>query len=119
MSDKRYDSLIGKIKRYKRRIKVLERQKYASSKYIKRLLRDNAKIRRNVADLVYEVCPHCNTEVAIRWDVKVDGFTAYCPICGKKLYLCSMCDKGIENDGVCGFGYADDSCLQEVGSYGR
>ena len=62
----RYDSLIGKLKRYKRRIKVLERQKYASTRSIKRLLRENYRIRRDVADLVYEVCPYCHTEVASR-----------------------------------------------------
>lgn len=117
--DERYESVLGKLKRYRRRIKVLEKQKFASSRYIKRLLRENAKIRKDMDDLVYEVCPHCSTEVAIRWDVKVDGFTAYCPICGNKLMLCSMCDAGIENCGICGFGYADDSCLQEVGSNGR
>lgn len=83
------------------------------------MLRENHRIRRDLADLVYEVCPHCHTEVAIRWDVKADGFIAHCPVCGNKLMLCSMCDKGIENNGVCGFGYADDSCLQEVWDYGR
>lgn len=110
----RGNSAKWKMDRYRKKIKVLERHRYTLSKQIKQLMRENAKIRRDVADLVYEVCNSCGTEIAIRWDAKADGFTAHCPVCGEKVLLCSICDKGIESCGVCGFGYADDSCLQEV-----
>lgn len=38
-----------------------------------------------------EMCPHCEQEVKIRWNVNKDGFKAYCPHCGKRLMLCNAC----------------------------
>lgn len=40
---------------------------------------------------VCEVCPKCGAENIMRWDVKEDGYTAYCPHCGSKMMLCSEC----------------------------
>lgn len=40
---------------------------------------------------VYKVCPHCEHEIVMVWDIKKLGFEAYCPICGNKLMLCSQC----------------------------
>lgn len=112
--ENKYRSAIHKIGKQKDRIKVLKRQKTAYSRQIKRLQRRNTELRRDLADMVYEVCPHCGDEVAIRWDVEYYGYIAHCPVCGGKLMLCSQCDKGLEVCGECGFGYADDSCLQEA-----
>lgn len=110
----RADSLRGTIKRYKNKTQALTRQKKALSRRLKRTQKENARIKKDVADLVYEVCTHCSSEVAIRWDVSIDGYIAHCPVCGEKIRLCSRCDAGIESCGVCGFGYDNDSCLQEV-----
>lgn len=40
---------------------------------------------------VVELCPNCGTEVEMRWDVKTDGFKAFCPVCGNRLMLCDEC----------------------------
>lgn len=39
--------------------------------------------------LVHEVCPYCENEVVISWDVDADGYEIYCPCCGKKMKLSS------------------------------
>ena len=35
----------------------------------------------------YEVCPHCEKEVALQAELKVQT----CPNCGKRIVTCSMC----------------------------
>ena len=51
--------------------------------------------------IVTEVCPHCEAEVEMRWNVAADGYKAFCPHCGKRLMLCDACqhpeDKCVEN----------------------
>lgn len=42
-------------------------------------------------DTVTEVCPHCEAENTIAWDTDKEGYTAYCPRCGKKMMLCDDC----------------------------
>lgn len=44
-------------------------------------------------NLVTEVCPHCEIEQTVCWDVERDGYAIYCPNCGKRIMLCSMCDR--------------------------
>lgn len=41
---------------------------------------------------VTEMCPHCQNEVTVQWDVENDGYELYCPYCGFPIMLCSMCD---------------------------
>ena len=38
-----------------------------------------------------EVCPYCEREARLMWDVRKDGYRAYCPHCGKPLMLCNEC----------------------------
>ena len=45
---------------------------------------------------VTECCPHCDTESTLMWSVEEHGYEIYCPVCGKKTMLCSMC--GHHND---------------------
>lgn len=45
----------------------------------------------NFAYWVTEECPECSHEVHIRW-VLDDGMAIYCPHCGYRMKLCSMCD---------------------------
>lgn len=110
----RYNQAIWKLKRARKKSEERRKEIRSLKARNKRLLRRNARIRGDISDLVYEVCPHCNDEVCLRWDVEERGYVAYCPSCGEKIYLCSKCDKGIEECGACGFGYADDSCFMEV-----
>ena len=41
--------------------------------------------------IVTECCPHCDTEVSVKWDIFKDGHSIYCPNCGKRIMLCSEC----------------------------
>lgn len=38
-----------------------------------------------------EVCPSCEHENEIKWDINKDGFEAHCPHCGAKMMLCDAC----------------------------
>ena len=40
---------------------------------------------------VTEVCPHCESENTIVWNVDIEGYVAYCPRCGNKMMLCDEC----------------------------
>lgn len=42
---------------------------------------------------VTEMCPHCETEITLCWDVRSEGYQVFCPNCGKPMMLCSMCDR--------------------------
>lgn len=67
---------------------------------------------------VTELCPHCNTEVEMRWDVERDGFKAYCPYCGKRLMLCDEClhrGNGEFHDD-CNYDTKTDSCRFNTGN---
>lgn len=50
----------------------------------------------NRRHFVTEYCPHCDTESTLMWSVEEHGYEIYCPVCGKKIMLCSMC--GHHND---------------------
>lgn len=60
---------------------------------------------------VIEVCPTCETEIEMRWDVKKDGFKAFCPKCGEVLMLCDECfhRNGVFNDD-CNFNSKTKTC---------
>lgn len=62
---------------------------------------------------VTEVCPHCEQEVTMVWDVETYGYHAYCPFCGKRLMLCDMCQhqNGEEQaTGDCDYDSKTDTC---------
>lgn len=60
---------------------------------------------------VVEVCPNCDREVALIWDVRVEGFKAFCPYCGERIMLCDECqhrfDDGEFTDDCDYNGYSD------------
>lgn len=57
---------------------------------------------------VVEVCPHCENEIEMQWDMKKHGYKAFCPVCGKRLMLCSECVHS--GAGGCDYNSKDDSC---------
>lgn len=40
---------------------------------------------------ITEECPSCGEEVTLLWDTERDGYKAFCPYCGERLMLCSVC----------------------------
>lgn len=40
---------------------------------------------------VTEVCPHCENEIEMVWNVNDRGYKAFCPVCGQRLMLCDEC----------------------------
>lgn len=40
---------------------------------------------------ITEVCPHCDSEVNITWNVATQGFKTKCHICKKDIMICSEC----------------------------
>jgi DNA-directed RNA polymerase subunit RPC12/RpoP len=50
-------------------------------------------IIKNVKEIpATEDCHECSNLVWLKWDVERDGYTIYCPYCGYRMRLCSMCD---------------------------
>lgn len=47
-----------------------------------------------------EVCPHCEAEVTVVWDVEKQGYQTTCPNCGKKIMLCDACFHSEDNGGM-------------------
>lgn len=50
------------------------------------------ELDKDFDNCVTEVCPHCEEEVTLSWDVNLMGYQIYCPKCGKKMLLCSECE---------------------------
>ena len=58
---------------------------------------------------VTEYCNHCESEIEMRWNTDVDGYMAFCPVCGERLMLCDEC-RHTEGEGPCDYNSATDSC---------
>lgn len=58
---------------------------------------------------VTEVCPHCESEITMEWNVKTLGYKAYCPVCGNRLMLCDECQHG-EPGHICDYDSNKDTC---------
>lgn len=59
---------------------------------------DDGSVEDNTADIVEttEVCPNCEEEVTLDWDLK-DGYKTTCPNCSGRLMLCDLCQ---HRDGI-------------------
>lgn len=64
--------------------------------------------------MVTELCPHCESEIEMRWDTDQLGFKAFCPVCGKRLMLCDECQHC--GDGNCDYSSETDSCRHNPSS---
>ena len=58
-------------------------------------------------DYVTEMCPSCENEIDMRWDVGQMGYQAWCPVCGNRLMLCSECT------GQCDYDSTIDRCRMQ------
>lgn len=67
--------------------------------------------KRIVNNEVAEQCPECNNEVWLKWDVAHDGYTVYCPYCGYRMKLCSMCD--VRDGGKCDWNSKTGECKND------
>ena len=47
-----------------------------------------------------EICPECEAEVTINWDVEKDGYKVPCPECGTEMMLCDACTHSEDNPGA-------------------
>lgn len=50
-------------------------------------------------DFIYDVeeyCPHCDNMIAVNVDEKLQHLETVCPVCGKKLMICSSCDRNCD-----------------------
>ncbi len=66
--------------------------------------------RNNTDDhVVVELCPNCENEILFGWNVEEFGYTAYCPVCGKRLMLCSECQHG-EGSKPCDYDSERNAC---------
>lgn len=63
--------------------------------------------------VVTETCPHCESEIKMRWNTDTMGFKAFCPVCGQRLMLCDEC-RHCPNAGPCDYDSGTDSCKRSV-----
>lgn len=59
---------------------------------------------------VTEVCPNCESEITMIWDVAKRGLKAFCPVCGNRLMLCSECPATAERGAACDYDNESDTC---------
>ena len=71
----------------------------------------------NISGPVTEYCSNCENEVTMNWDVNKQGYQAFCPVCGKRLMLCSECLDAEDNTarGMCDYDSDTDSCFRRKG----
>ena len=77
---------------------------------IQRLIADTPTVENDDDDVV-EQCPKCGNEVWLKWDVERDGYTIYCPYCGYRMKLCSMCD--VRDGGKCDWNSETGGCKND------
>ena len=81
---------------------------YHLTNYAMLILREAPTVE--VVDVV-EQCPECGNEVWLKWDVARDGYTIYCPYCGYRMKLCSMCD--VRDGGKCDWNSKMGECKND------
>lgn len=82
-------SIMGALKNeFEKELEALRKENGEVHAAVIRKQKELLKIR---GSLVTEVCPHCDCENTIEWNVVEKGYQAYCPNCGKILMLCSQC----------------------------
>lgn len=59
---------------------------------------------------VTEVCPYCEAEVTMQWNVQQNGYKAFCPHCGNRLMLCDECLHR-DGGGGCDYDQKADTCM--------
>lgn len=59
---------------------------------------------------VTEVCPYCNEEITMIWNVQSDGYKAFCPVCGKTLMLCDECMHSEDGEHKCDYDKRTGTC---------
>ena len=67
--------------------------------------------KRIIDNDVAEQCPECSNLVWLKWDVERDGYTIYCPYCGYRMKLCSMCD--VRDGGKCDWNSETGGCKND------
>jgi hypothetical protein len=65
-----------------------------------------------------EVCPYCDSENIIQWDVEKDGYVIKCSQCGKEMMLCDACYHSDDNkEQKCDWHVKGNMCICFRGSY--
>jgi predicted RNA-binding Zn-ribbon protein involved in translation (DUF1610 family) len=84
------------------------------------LILQNLKTTEKRSYKVIEVCPHCENEITMMWNVKAHGYKAFCPVCGKRLMLCDLCQHRGPNYNCedCDYNSITDSCRFSDGTIG-
>lgn len=54
-----------------------------------------------------EVCPHCESRIAMQWDTASMGYRAFCPVCGRRIMRCAEC---LQEGARCDYCAETDSC---------
>lgn len=78
---------------------------------IQQLIADTPTAENDDDDVVVGQCSECGNEVWLKWDVERDGRTAYCPYCGYRMKLCSMCN--VRDGGKCDWNSDTGKCKND------
>lgn len=90
-------------------IAVPENEKQAKAYFWARKALQSTLTQPDEPLTVTEVCPHCESEITMEWDVKTRGHKAVCPVCGNRLMLCDECQHG-EPGHRCDYDSDTDTC---------
>ena len=72
---------------------------------------NNQDFSKSIGNRVTEYCPHCNEEITLEWDVKENGYQAFCARCGRKLMLCSEC---LYEEDLCDWSEETGYCYRQI-----
>lgn len=68
---------------------------------------------------ITEMCPVCESEITVEWDIENYGYEMYCPSCGNKMRLCDECLHAADNTGKkCDFDRITGDCFRTLIDYG-
>ena len=68
--------------------------------------------------IVTETCPHCKSGIEMRWDAGKLGFSAFCPVCGRRIMLCGACRRA-GDAGPCDYDRTRNRCRRNPPMPGR
>ena len=104
------DGMVKRLEKQNMRLKKSRSISSARNKNLKMKKREVSELRKRVAILedgmVTEWCYNCKTQITVVWNIKEQGMTAFCPVCGHRMMLCDYCT------GSCDYDYGKDICKE-------
>ena len=102
---KRLEKSRIRLNKQKEKVRIREMENRELKNELRSVRRELADVKSN---MLLEFCGSCEEWFMIVWDPE-NGLVAYCPYCGERVMLCSICEK----DGIdCDYNPVSDLCSE-------